>query len=42
MGLLLMSPTAARYTFEQKEMKKLLEIQVFWFAQGKHEGFYAQ
>lgn len=26
MGLLLMSPTAARYTSEQKEIKKLLQI----------------
>lgn len=41
-GLLLMSPTAARYIFEQKETKKLLQIQVFWFGQRNHEGFYAQ
>lgn len=41
-GLLLMSPTAARCIFEQKETKKLLQIQVFWFGQRNQEGFYAQ
>lgn len=28
--------------FLTKRNKKLLQIQVFWFAQGKREGFYAQ